>query len=91
MLVLTRKRSEKIQIGDDIVIKVIRTGRSAVKIGIEAPDSVRVLRAELCQDGTERSPAEAGAAGPSEFSEGEDEEAELLARCSDQFPLPHIL
>lgn len=51
MLVLTRKQSEMIQIGDDIVIKVIRTGKSTVKIGIEAPAHVRVLRAELCDEG----------------------------------------
>ena len=50
MLVLTRKQSEMIQIGDDIVIKVIRTGKSTVKIGIEAPAHVRVLRAELCDE-----------------------------------------
>ena len=36
-----------IQIGDDIVIKVIKTARGAVKIGIEAPDHVRVIRGEL--------------------------------------------
>ena len=51
MLVLTRKQSEMIQIGDDVVIKVIRTGKSTVKIGIEAPAHVRVLRAELCDEG----------------------------------------
>lgn len=50
MLVLTRKQSEMIQIGDDIVIKVIRTGKSTVKIGIDAPSHVRVLRAELCDE-----------------------------------------
>lgn len=50
MLVLTRKRSEMIQIGENIVIKVIHTGRSTVKIGIEAPESMRVLRAELKPD-----------------------------------------
>ncbi len=47
MLVLTRKRSEMIQIGENVMIKVIQTGRSIVKIGIEAPDDVRVIRAEL--------------------------------------------
>lgn len=47
MLVLTRKCSEMIRIGDDIVIKVIKTGRNTVKIGIEAPKSVRVARAEI--------------------------------------------
>ncbi len=47
MLVLTRKRSEMIQIGDDVIIKVIEMGPRWVKIGIEAPDNVRVIRAEL--------------------------------------------
>lgn len=47
MLVLTRKRSEMIQIGENIFVKVIQTGHSTVKIGIEAPADVRVLRAEL--------------------------------------------
>ena len=47
MLVLTRKQNEEIQIGHDIVIKVISTGRGKVKIGIEAPADVRVLRGEL--------------------------------------------
>lgn len=47
MLVLTRKKSEMIRIGDDVVIKVISTGNGKVKIGIEAPSSVRVMREEL--------------------------------------------
>lgn len=47
MLVLTRKQEEMIRIGHDIVIKVISTGRGKVKIGIEAPNDVRVMRAEL--------------------------------------------
>ena len=47
MLVLTRKRSQMIQIGDDVMITVVETGSRWVKIGIEAPDDVRVVRAEL--------------------------------------------
>lgn len=50
MLVLTRKPAEMIRIGDDIVIKVIKTAKGAVKIGIEAPEDVRVLRGELVND-----------------------------------------
>jgi carbon storage regulator len=50
MLVLTRKKSETIQIGDDIVIKVIQTGRGAIKLGIEAPADVRVLRGEVAEE-----------------------------------------
>lgn len=49
MLVLTRKTSEMIQIGESIVVKVIHAGKNIVKIGIEAPDEVRILRAELCE------------------------------------------
>jgi carbon storage regulator len=47
MLVLTRKRDGVIRIGENIVIRVIRTGKSSVKIGVEAPASVRVVRGEL--------------------------------------------
>ncbi len=49
MLVLTRKKSEMIRIGENIVIKVLYADRHTVKIGIEAPRDVRVLRAELCE------------------------------------------
>ena len=47
MLVLTRKPAELIHIGNDIVIKVIKTGKGTVKIGVEAPANVRVMRGEL--------------------------------------------
>ena len=49
MLVITRKRSQFIRIGQDVTIKVIRTGKGAVKIGIDAPQDVRVLRGELIE------------------------------------------
>ena len=49
MLVLTRKRAESVKIGNDIVIKVIHTSRGTVKLGIEAPANMRVLRAELAE------------------------------------------
>ncbi len=47
MLVLTRKRTESIKIGEDIVVTVIHTSAGSVKLGIQAPANVRVLRAEL--------------------------------------------
>ena len=47
MLVLTRKKDETIHIGGNVVIKVIATGRGKVKIGIDAPRTVRVRRGEL--------------------------------------------
>lgn len=52
MLVLSRKRSESIQIGDNVFIKVIKTGADGgpVKIGIDAPDDVRIVRSELLEN-----------------------------------------
>ena len=47
MLVLTRKKMETIRIGEDIVVTVVQTGRGRVKLGIEAPAHLRVLRGEL--------------------------------------------
>lgn len=47
MLVLTRKRNEMIKIGSNIVIKIIKTGNGSVKIGVDAPSSVRVTRGEI--------------------------------------------
>lgn len=47
MLVLTRKQDGVIRIGENIVIRVIRTGKTSVKIGVEAPTSVKVVRGEL--------------------------------------------
>ena len=47
MLILTRKRNDSIRIGDNIVVRVMRTAKGSVKIGIEAPDSVRIVRGEL--------------------------------------------
>lgn len=49
MLVLTRKRDEAIKIGNEIIIRVIHTGKGSVKLGIEAPAHIRVLRAELTE------------------------------------------
>lgn len=47
MLILTRKRNDSIRIGENIVVRVMRTAKGSVKIGIEAPDSMRIMRGEL--------------------------------------------
>jgi len=47
MLVLTRKYQEKIRIGDNITITVLRMKGKAVRLGIEAPTDVPVVRGEL--------------------------------------------
>ncbi len=47
MLVLTRKLQEQIRIGNDIVITVLEFRGSSIRLGIEAPRDVRVMREEL--------------------------------------------
>lgn len=47
MLVLTRKLQERICIGNDITVTVLRVKGQQVRIGIEAPRDVRVIRGEL--------------------------------------------
>lgn len=50
MLVLSRKRNEKILIGNDIKITVVELLPDRVRLGIEAPASVPVVRAELSKN-----------------------------------------
>lgn len=47
MLILSRRQGQRITLGDDIVIHVVGISRRAVRLGVEAPGSVRVYRAEL--------------------------------------------
>ncbi|MEK4406544.1 carbon storage regulator CsrA [Sporosarcina sp. FSL K6-6792] len=47
MLVLSRKTNETIQIGDDIQLRILEVKGDTVRIGIEAPKSVDILRGEL--------------------------------------------
>jgi len=47
MLILSRRLNEKIVIGDDIVVSIVEVRGDLVKIGIEAPRSVKVYREEV--------------------------------------------
>jgi carbon storage regulator len=47
MLVLSRKERERIRVGDSIVVTIVRVSGDKVRIGIEAPSDVLVLRDEL--------------------------------------------
>ncbi len=47
MLVLSRKPSQRILIGKDVTITVVRIDRNQVRIGIDAPAEVSILRDEL--------------------------------------------
>ncbi len=69
MLVLTRKGSQSIMIGDDIEISVLAIMGEKVRIGIEAPRSVPVFRKEVWVD-IQRDRDEADSAAVSEALEG---------------------
>jgi carbon storage regulator len=47
MLVLSRKLGEKIIIGNNVVVTVVKIDRNQVRIGIEAPQDVPVFREEI--------------------------------------------
>ena len=47
MLILSRRESECICLGDDIVLTIVRVNGDKVRIGIEAPPNVKILRNEL--------------------------------------------
>lgn len=47
MLVLTRKPGESIIINDNIEIYIVETSENSVKIGINAPKNIKILRKEI--------------------------------------------
>ena len=49
MLVISRKTGEKIKIGENIEIHIISIDKNQVKIGIEAPKKIIILRGELIE------------------------------------------
>ena len=51
MLVLGRRKDEVIHIGDHITVTVVRTGVGGVRLGIECPRGMHVLRGELKERG----------------------------------------
>jgi carbon storage regulator CsrA len=75
MLVLSRKSTESIHIGDNVVITVLEIRGNKVSIGIEAPRDIHVLRSEL-QDVVSKVPV--GLVGAATASS----QAEELRNCS---------
>ena len=67
MLVLSRKQLEGIVIGDNIRIKIVKVDRNQVRLGIEAPADVLIVRDELM--------------APAEEPECEDEDAREARRA----------
>ena len=48
MLVLSRKPGERILIGNDVTVTIVRIGPNNVRLGIEAPREMNIVREELC-------------------------------------------
>jgi len=63
MLILGRKVGDSIMIGDDVRVVVLACDRGGVRLGIEAPSDVTILRGEIVTDITAEN-KRAGAAGP---------------------------
>lgn len=70
MLVLSRKLLEGIVIGSDIKITVVKVERNHVRLGIEAPDDVVVVREELLHDDEHRQARAAWESSESKSGEG---------------------
>lgn len=51
MLVLTRKLQQQIKIGEHVTVTILRVKGQTVRVGIEAPRDVRVIRGELPREG----------------------------------------
>jgi carbon storage regulator len=80
MLVLTRKPGEQIVIGHNIRVTVVQLGNGRVKLGIEAPPTVSVDRAEI----HDRKTAEVDAAARAALSDGSG----IHNRIVDKLPVP---
>lgn len=63
MLVLTRKAGERIVIADNIVVEVLEVQGNRVRVGIQAPPGVTILREELLT-GKPKEEKKAGALTP---------------------------
>lgn len=57
MLVLSRKPGERIFIGDQVAVTIVRIGPNTVKLGIEAPREMNIVREELCAGALPRAQA----------------------------------
>ena len=52
MLVLSRKEQQEIMIGEKVVVTVVKVAAGKIKLGITAPNNVKVRRLDVLQAGT---------------------------------------
>jgi carbon storage regulator len=75
VLVLTRKRGERILIGDDIVVTILEIKGDSIRIGVDAPSGVRIQRHEVIA-----ALAEANLAATSAAATSGEQLADLLTK-----------
>ncbi|MBN2024023.1 MAG: carbon storage regulator [Pirellulales bacterium] len=63
MLVLSRKVGQRILIGDKIAVTVVRVAQGAVRIGVEAPDDLPIVREELQRESASKPTPQHSAGG----------------------------
>ena len=64
MLVLSRKVDERIRVGDEVTITVVRISPGVVRIGIDAPPHLAIVRGELEESDRHKPDAQAKLANP---------------------------
>jgi carbon storage regulator len=79
MLNITRRRGERIVLGDDVFVSVLEVSGQTVRLGIEAPRSVRVYREEIWLEVKKENEAAAHAAASAEIPAMPDLPAPLRA------------
>lgn len=72
MLIVTRKKDDRLIIGNDIEIHVLRIGRDNVRLGIKAPRDVSIYRHEIYDESTEGNVRETAPPTPEPDGSGTD-------------------
>ena len=94
MLVLSRKQQQQIKIGDQITVTIVKVKGNTVRVGIEAPRDVRVIRAELPKQGSENEGCEletSPAQVEFSLSASEHDASELVLEASDEATAEQVL
>jgi len=89
MLILSRRESECIHLGDDIVLTIVRVSGEKVRIGVEAPPHIKILRNELELSKPSQASSESDVTGvtmPTELASPVKATPELVATI--QIPTP---
>jgi carbon storage regulator len=85
MLVLSRKAGERVLIGERVAITIVRINGQSVRLGIDAPPEMVVVREELAQ----RAAADPASIGSAESADARVPVPDPLGEVRDHRPLDH--